>query len=94
MRLKTENEEMTLPEVLKIAVKNSNVIFTRKFYIENGFNPIEDTYRVNIKGRINKALKEYDPYNSVTFHTDHLVAEDWMVITKEEIYEELNETKN
>lgn len=75
---------MNIAEVIRIARRNSDILFTREFYKENGFSPREDVYRVNIKGRVNKAFEEYNPYESITFHTDHLVADDWVVITKEE----------
>lgn len=50
---------MTLPEIIKVARRDSNTLFTREFHKNNGFTIEEDVYRVNIKGRINKAFKEY-----------------------------------
>ena len=76
---------MNIAEIIKIARRDSNIMFTRQFHKENGFSKEEDVFRVNIKGRVNKAFREYDPYNSCTFHTDHLVADDWVIIDKEEI---------
>lgn len=75
---------MTISETIKIARRNSDILFTRKFHLENGFNPEADVYRVNIKGRVNHAFKEYAPYDSIAFHTDHLAADDWMTITRED----------
>ena len=73
---------MTISEIIKIARRDSNILFTREFHKQTGFDPKQDVYRVNIKGRLNMAFEEYDPYNSVALHTDHLVADDWVIYEK------------
>lgn len=76
---------MAISEVLKVAFRNPNIMFTREFHKEVGFNPDHDVYRVNIKGRINYAMKPYAPYEQVAIHTEGLMADDWVFITTEEI---------
>lgn len=76
---------MLISEIITIANRDANILFTREFYREpDGKFLKEDVFRVNIKGRINKAFEEYKPYDSVTFHTDHLIAKDWIRVEKED----------
>jgi hypothetical protein len=75
---------MLISEIIELAQRSSDILFTREFYKEDGKFPKEDVFRVNIKGRVNKAFEEYNPYESVTFHTDHLIAKDWICIKKEQ----------
>lgn len=67
---------MTLTEILKIAKENSNIVFSRKIFDHIDGYDERSCFRVNIKGRINEAFKDYNPYTSVSFHVDSLIAED------------------